>query len=178
MLRRGYFHPASMKMNLRWNAKMLSLLGGSPEFLEPSSITMPDRLELEATSGFKQVDGFVVQSSLDLKPTPTSSSSQAGETGASLFTEINVDRFLVEPIGISELARLGLDFGFLLRKELTNSGIPGPFRIIVRVRPANGESNVSESCTVRFQTVQGDQALFYNDNDLQSIEDAIAVLDF
>ena len=167
-----------MKMNLRWNAKMLNLLGGDPEFLEPSSITIPDTLELEATSGFKEVDGCVVQCSFDLKPTLTSSSSPAGKTGASLFTEINVDKFLVEPIGISELARLGLDFGFLLRKELTSSGIPGPFRIIVRVRSANGELNVNESCTVRFQTVRGDQALFYTDNNLQSIEDAIAVFDF
>jgi hypothetical protein len=52
-------------MRFRVNAQMLDLLGGDPEFYEPSSILMPPELEVRATRGFKEIDGCVVPNSFN-----------------------------------------------------------------------------------------------------------------
>jgi hypothetical protein len=100
------------------------------------------------------------------------------ETGIeAALSEINIERFLDKPISQSELSRLGLDFGFLLRKELMRSGIAGPFRVIVSSHPADPYLNVRETCTVRFHRKREGQV--WLDDQLESYKtEAIAVLDF
>jgi hypothetical protein len=97
---------------------MLRLLGGDPEFLEPSSIPMPDGLALIATGGFNETDGCVVfRSTSSFDPTPQIHDNGDDETGIeAALSEINIERFLDKPKDPSELSRLGLDFGFLLGK--------------------------------------------------------------
>jgi hypothetical protein len=93
------------------------------------------------------------------------------------LNEIDIDHFLGGGSDYQEIVRLGLDFGFLLRKELLSSGIAGPFRVIVSARPADLELNVGSQCTVRVHRRRNGQV--WLDDDLEKYrEEAVAVLDF
>ena len=157
---------------------MLSLLGGDPEFLEPSSIQMPEGLASIATGGFIEFDGCVVFKSIsDVDSTRRILASGDDETGIeAALSEINIEQFLDKPIDPSELSRLGLDFGFLLGKELMRSGLAGPFRVIVSTQPADPSLNVGGTCTVRFHRKREGQVWF--DDALENYKsEAVAVLD-
>ena len=158
---------------------MLELLGGDPEFLEPSSIPMPDQLASIASGGFEETDGCVVlKSVLVVAATRRFLEETDQETGIeAALNEINVERFLAKPTDRSELARLGLDFGFLLGKELTRSGIAGPFRVIVSTQPADPSLSVGDTCTVRFHRMREGQVWLEDDMESYKLE-AVAVLDF
>lgn len=169
-------------MNVRWNQAMLSLLGRDPEFLEPSSVSIPAPLSDWATQGFKEVDGCVVPSSFPSTSIWSSSRVKTenidDETGVeSALTEVHIEAFLDEVAGLSEVARLGLDLGFLLQRELKSSRISGPFRIIISAQLADPDLKVGNTCTVRFHKQRTGQV--WLDDDLEEYrEEAIAVLDF
>jgi hypothetical protein len=168
-------------MVVRANAAMLELLGGDPEFYEPSCLSIPAALDALATGGFKEVDGCVVPASFDRDQIWSSTRPKIvnidDETGFECdLSEINVENFPLPSVEFHELARLGCDFGFLLATELTATKIPGPFRIIVSARPEDPESKVGNTCTVRFHRLRDGQA--WLEDDLEGYrEDAIAVFD-
>jgi hypothetical protein len=166
-------------MNVRWNESMLRLLGPDPEFLEPSSIPMPNGLAFIATGGFNETDKCVVfRLNAGIDATRRKIDNADDETGIeAALSEINIERFLDNPVDLSELSRLGLDFGFLLRKELARSGLAGPFRVIVSAQPADPSVNVGDTCTARFHRQREGQV--WLDDDLESYKgEAIAALDF
>src|SRR6266568_1785032 len=98
------------------------------------------------------------------------------ETGVeSALTEVHIEAFLDEVAGLSEVARLGLDLGFLLQRELKSSRISGPFRIIISAQLADPDLKVGNTCTVRFHKQRTGQV--WLDDDLEEYrEEAIAVL--
>jgi hypothetical protein len=134
------------------------------------------------TQGFKEVDGCVVPTSFATTSTWNSAIGKApnidDETGVeTALTQVRIENFIGEVIDLSELARLGLDFGFLLKRELRNSQIPGPFRIIVSAVAADSALKVGNTCTIRFNKQRTGQ--MWLDEDLEHYrEEAIAVLDF
>ena len=161
---------------------MLQLLGGDPEFLEPSSILMPDALVALATSGFKEVDGCVVPASYRDNSIWTSERPRVintdDETGFECsLSETSIENFFEEEIGLQELARTGHDFAFLLGRQLLQSGIDGSFRIIVCARHADADLRVRENCTVRYHKLRSGQ-VWLDDNLEAYKEEAIAALDF
>ncbi len=158
---------------------MLRLLGKDPEFLEPSSIPMPEGLALTAKGGFIEADGCVVSRSISgVDSTRRILASGDDETGIeAALSEVNIERFLDEPVDPSELSRLGLDFGLFLRKELMRSGLAGPFRVIVSTQLADPTLNMSGACTVRFHRKREGQV--WLDDALENYKsEAVAVLDF
>lgn len=158
---------------------MLEFLGGDPEFLEPSSILMPSGLALIATGGFQETDGCIVlRSSPGVFATRRTREILGDETGIEVaLSKIHIEQFLDKPVDFFELSRLGLDFGFLLRKELMTSGIVGPFRVIVSSQRADPALNVGDTCTVRFHRERAGQV--WLDDDLERYAgEGIAVLDF
>jgi hypothetical protein len=170
------------KMSLRWNQAMLTLLGGDSEFVEPSSVSMSVALTGCIVQGFKEVDGCVVPSSFASTSIWNSARRKIenidDETGVEVaLSEVHIENFVEKAIDISELARLGLDFGFFLRRELKKSGIPGPFRIVVSARSADPDLRVSDTCTVRFHRQRTGQVWLADDLE-QYREEAIAVLEF
>ncbi len=157
---------------------MLELLGGDPEFVEPSSIPMPSKLVSIASGGFEERDGCIVLRSVPVvAATPRSLERRDDETGIeAALSEINIERFLGKSTDRSELSRLGLDFGFFLGKELMRSGFAGPFRVIVSTQPADPSLSVGDTCTVRFHRMRAGQD--WLDDDLENYKsEAIAVLD-
>jgi hypothetical protein len=167
-------------MNVRRNESILRLLGGDPEFLEPSSVPVPNRLSLIATGGFNQTDRCVVFRLIaGVDATRRTLNNSNDETGIeAALSEINIEQFLYRPIELTELSRLGLDFGFLLKKEMTRSGLAaGPFRVIVSAQPADPPLNLGATCTVRLHRQRERQV--WLDDDLKSYKDeAVAFLDF
>jgi hypothetical protein len=158
---------------------MLRLLGGDPEFLEPSSIPMPDELAVIVAGGFDESEGCVAFRSIgDVDQARRNLDPRDDETGIeAALSEINIERFLDRPVEQSELTRLGLDFGFLLGKELMHSGIVGPFRVIVSTQPADPSTSVGDTCTVRFHRMREGQV--WLDDELENYKtEAVAVLDF
>jgi len=100
------------------------------------------------------------------------------ETGIeAALSEVSIERILDNPIELYEHSRLGLDFGFLLRKELTRSGLAGPFRVIASAHPAGPSLNVGDTCAFRFHRQSEGQVRLEDDLDSYKSE-AIAVLDF
>ena len=166
-------------MNVRWNVSMLELLGGDPEFLEPSSIPIPNELVSVVSGGFEETDGRLVLRSVPVvAATRRLIEKTEDETGIeAALSEINIQQFVGEPIDRSELSRLGLDFGFLLGKELMRSGFAGPFRVIVSTQPADRSLSVGDTCTVRFHRKREGQVWLRDDLESYKSE-AIAVLDF
>jgi hypothetical protein len=169
-------------MKARLNSAMLELLGGDPEFHEPSSIMTPDALVAFATSGFKVVEGCVVLASYTGNSIWTSERTKIAnvddETGFECsLSEIHIEDFFESDIGLEELARSGNDFAFQLGRALLESGIDGPFRTIVSARCADQSVRVKETCTVRFHKLRPGQV--WLDENLEAYnEEAIAVLDF
>jgi hypothetical protein len=158
---------------------MLELLGGDPEFLEPSSILMPNELASIASGGFEETDECVVLRSVPVvAATRRFFEETEDETGReAALSEVNIERFLGKSIDRSELARLGLDFGRLLGKELMRSGIEGPFRVIISTQPEDPSLSVGDTCTVRFHRKREGQ-VWLND-DLESYKsESVATLDF
>ncbi|MGO9339235.1 MAG: hypothetical protein ACLPY1_17200 [Terracidiphilus sp.] len=160
---------------------MLELLGGDPEFFEPSCISMPATLEALAIGGVKEVDGCVVPKSFkgdriwDLtRPNVANIDDETGFECDS--SEINVESFLTDAIELHELARLGLEVDFLLSTRLASAKISGPFRVIVNARPEDLELKVGNACTVRFHRLRDGQV--WLKDDLEGYpEEAIAVFD-
>jgi hypothetical protein len=166
-------------MKVRLNASMLELLGGDPEFLEPSSIPMPSALVSIASGGFEERDGCLVLRSVPVvAATLRFLEKRDDKTGTeAALSDINIERFLAKSIDRSELSRLGLDFGFFLGKELMRSGFAGPFRVIVSTQPADLSQSIDDTCTVRFHRLRAGED--WLNNDLESYKsEAIAVLDF
>lgn len=158
---------------------MLQLLGEDPEFLEPSSIPIPNELVSIASSGFEERGGCVVLRAIPVvDATRRFLEETDNETGVeAALSEINIERFLGKPIDRSELSRLGLDFGFLMGKELMRSGFAGPFRVIVSTQQADPSLSVGDTCTVRFHRKREGQ-IWLND-DLESYKsESVAILDF
>lgn len=159
---------------------MLNALGGDPEFLEPSIMPIPEPLNRLLAEGFDQNGGCVLLRSL------ASSRSSAlpylkdrdDETGIEAFINaIHIDDFVSADVGFFELARLGCDFGFTLRKRLAEEQLSGPFRVIVSAMPANPSDKVRDTCVVRFHKLRQNQC--WLSDDLESYRDeAVGVLDF
>jgi hypothetical protein len=168
-------------MVVRANAAMLELLGGDPEFYEPSCLSIPAALDALATGGFKEVDGCVVPASLNSDQIWSSTRPKIvnidDETGFECdLSEINVESFLPPSVEFHELARLGCDFGGFLARKLAVVKIPGRFRVIVSARPKDLESKVGNTCTVRFHRLRDGQV--WLEDDLEGYrEEAIAVFD-
>jgi hypothetical protein len=124
------------KMNVRVNVSMLKLLGGDPEYYEPSSLLLPTALQELATGGFKEIDGCVVPMSFagssiwSLSRPRIANVDDETSTECSL-SKVRVDDFLTSKVGLDELARMGLDFAWILHRELLASHLPGFLRIIV-----------------------------------------------
>jgi hypothetical protein len=168
-------------MNVRVNAAMLELLGGDPEYYETSALTIPDSLRKQVELGFKEVEGCVVPAFF----VPSSIWSEArprvdnidDETGLEcLLSSVHLDGLVPDDTALTELARLGLDFAFVLRGVLLDSQIAGPFAIIISAQEPDPELNVGPTCTVRFHRIRVGQ-VWAADN-LESYQEAVAVCDF
>jgi hypothetical protein len=161
---------------------MLELLGGDPEFYEGSSIPMPPELEACATNGFKEVDGCVVPSSFNRLAIFTEDKpripNQNDETGFECsIHDISVGSYFDSEVELEELARTGLDFAFILRRELLKSQIQAPFRFIISAQSADRKLGIGPTCTVRFHRIRVGQAWLSDNLEGYKME-AIAVLDF
>jgi hypothetical protein len=169
-------------MKMKVNRSMLELLGGDAEFYEPSSIVTPDSLIAWATAGFKEIDGCVVPASFSRAIIWSSARPRIlntdDETGFECsLSKIHVEDYFETDIGLVELARTGVDFGFLLGTELLKTGIGRNFRTIVSAHVADPDMNVKEACTVRYHKVREGQ--IWLDDDLEAYKhEAIAALDF
>ncbi|MGC2300732.1 MAG: hypothetical protein WA476_18125 [Acidobacteriaceae bacterium] len=160
---------------------MLTLLGGDPEFSEPSSLDMPEELTRIVAQGFELSGRLVL-----LRALASSRSSaidylkdKEDETGIEAFiNEIHIEDLVPGDVPFFELVRLGCDFGFALGKRLCDEKFGGVFRVIVSAAAANEPSdNIRDTCVVRFHQQREHQS-WLND-DLESYrEEAIAVLDF
>jgi len=161
---------------------MLKLLGDDPEFHEPSSQPMPGPLIAVATGGFKEVNGCIVPASYQDTsigaPSRPHVNNVDDETGFECnLSKIHLEKFFEARIGLTELARIGCDFAYLLGRELKKSHADESFRVIVSVQLPDPTLEVREICTVRFHKVRGEQV--WLDNDLEAYEEeAIAVFDF
>ena len=167
-------------MNVRWNQAMLTLLGGGPEFLEPSSMPIPEELSRLLTAGFEEKGECILLRSLASTRTSALDYLQAkdDETGIeATINEIHVEDFVPAQVPLFELARLGCDFGFVLAKKLADERPSGSFRVIVAAMAAEPSSgNLRDYCTVRFHK-RREGAAWLND-DLEAYrEEAIKVLD-
>jgi hypothetical protein len=169
-------------MNVRVNASMLDLLGGDPEYYETSVLPIPEALQEQLKLGFKEVEGCVVPMSF----VPSSIWSEArprldnidAETGLEcLQSHVHLEGLVPNDTELSELARLGLDFAFLLSAALLESRLPGPFAIIVSAHKPDLELNVGPTCTVRFHRIRAGQVWVADDLEGYK-EEAIAVCNF
>lgn len=161
---------------------MLELLGGDPEFYEQSSLDFPVALEALGSAGFREVDGCIVPQTFSTdtiwsstRPVVDNIEDQTGFECS--LSKVHVDSFVAKETSLSELARLGLDFAWHLRKGLNESKMKGPLRVIVSARAADSESSVGAGCTVRFHRVRAGQVWLSDDLEAYK-EEAIAVLDF
>lgn len=158
---------------------MLTLLGGDPEFTEPSSVPIPEALQQLLNDGFEQKGEFTFVRSLASSRSSTFAFLKQTDDATGIeaaINEIHVDDFVPEAIPFFELVRLGSDFGFALRKKLNDAGLNGPFRVIVSACSADPSLNVRNTCVVRFHKRRIDQS-WLND-DLESYkEEAVEVLD-
>jgi len=161
---------------------MLELLGGDPEYYEPSILPLPESLRLQTEQGFKEVDGCVVPRSFEPFAIWTKDRphvvNQDDETGLEcLINKVHLDGLVPSETGISELARLGLDYAFHLKRALQKERPAGEFAIIVSAREPDQELNIGATCCVRFHRIRAGQV--WLDKNLEHYkEEAIALCEF
>jgi hypothetical protein len=161
-------------MKVRVNAVRLKLLGGDPEFYETSVLPIPESLREELKLVFKEVEGCVVPMSF----LPSRIDKVDDETGFECdLSHVHLEGLVPEETSLTELARLGLDFAFLLRGALLESRLPGPFTIIVSAHEPDLEFNIGPTCTVRFHRVRARQVWLADDLEKYK-EEAIAICSF
>jgi hypothetical protein len=159
-------------MNIRVNKSMLELLGGDPEYFEPSSLEIPLALREKTATPLMEVDGCIV---------PASSPNVVrleDETGTECYwSKFHLEDLMPEEVGPHEMARMAVDYVWLLRASLAATNIPGRFRLIVSVELSGLQPRAKTICTVRFHRVRPGQEWLADD--LEGYKDeAIAACDF
>lgn len=167
-------------MIVRTSQAMLDLLGGDPEFFEPNSVPVPDKLISQLAAGFKEVDGCVVPSGFEPDPQGWTEHLRRGldETGFEcLLSKTYLQDFFTRDISLSELCRVGLAYGFYLRKAISESQVFGQFRFIVDAQLPDRDDSQEHACSVRFHKLRPDQP--YLLEDLESYKhNALLVMDW
>jgi hypothetical protein len=162
-------------MTVRTNRAMLDLLGGDPEFLEPNFVPVPEQLLRELSSGFKEVHGRIVPTSFegDMTAEPT-----LDETGFEcLLSKTYIQDFVTPDAPLSELCRVGLAYGFYLRRAISESAVHGDFRFIVDAQLQSPDGPEGNACSVRFHKLRPDQP--WLSEDLESYtHNALLVMDW
>lgn len=158
---------------------MLDLLGGDPEFTEPSSYPLPDRLSRLLDEGFEQKNGLTFLRSLVVSSSPSLKhlKETEDETGIETFVnEIHIEDSVESTPPVFELARLGCDFAFTLACRLHEFKPQTGFRVIASVMAASDSGSARDTCVVRFHERRNHQSWLCDD--LESYrEEAIEVLD-
>jgi hypothetical protein len=159
-------------MNIRVNKSMLEFLGGDPEYFEPSSLEMPLALREKATTPLMEVDGCMV---------PASSPNVVrleDETGTEChWSKFHLEDLMPKEVGSHEMARMAVDYVWLLRASLAAGKISGRFRLIVSIELSGIQPHAKTICTVRFHRVRPGQEWLADD--LEGYKDeAIAACDF
>jgi hypothetical protein len=159
-------------MNIRVNKSMLELLGGDPEYFEPSSLEIPLALREKASTPLMELDGCIV---------PASSPNVVrleDETGTEChWSKFHLEDFMPEEVGQQEIARIALDYVWLLRASLSAAELPGRFRLIVSIELSGLQPRSNTICTVRFHRLRPGQVWLADD--LEEYKDeAIAACDF
>jgi hypothetical protein len=159
-------------MKIRVNRSMLELLGGDPEFFEPSSLDLPQALSERAAMPLTEVDGCIV---------PVASPNIVrleDETGTEChWSKFHLEDLLPVDVGSEEMARMAVDYVWLLRSSLATARISGPFRLIVSVELPGLKPLAKAICTVRFHRVRHGQPWLADDLEAYKNE-AIATCDF
>ena len=166
-------------MQINRNRAMLSLLGGDPDFTEPSSEPIPDGLRELLAEGFEETSGMLLFRSLAVVRSSLLSYlvETEDETGAEVgVNEIKIERYIEGSIEFTELARLGCDFAFLLANTLRERQPNTGFRVIVSAMPGSSSDRVGDTCVVRFHQRRNGQ-IWLDDNLEAYREEAIEVLD-
>ena len=106
-------------MNIRVNRSMLELLGGDPEYFEPSSLDIPQALRERAATPLTEVDGCIV-------PVTTPNIVRLeDETGTEChWSKFHLEDLLPEDVGSQEMARMAMDYVWLLRSSLVTAEYP------------------------------------------------------
>ncbi len=169
-------------MNVRVNQAMLRLLGGDPEYFETSTLPIPEALLERTEQGFKEVDGCVVPMAFGPRSIWSSErphiDNRDDETGFEcLINHVHLDGMVAPDTELAELARLGLDFAFVIRGALTKSRLAGLYAIVVSASEADPELSIGPTCTVRFHRVRAGQS-WLADNLESYKHEAIAAADF
>jgi hypothetical protein len=92
------------------------------------------------------------------------------------INEINIEQYIPQRVSISELARLGIDFGFLLLTEIEKSKLSGRYRVVLSVMPEDSALKVGATCIVRFYKLRENQ-VWESDNLEDYRLEAIATID-
>ena len=135
------------------NRLMLDLLGGDPEFTEPSSYPIPNALVGLLAEGFENRAGLTFFRSLLVSRSPALEhlTETEDETGIEAFVnEIHIEDFVGSQLPVVELARLGCDFAFMLASRLHEVQPLTRFRVIVAATAASNLGSVGDTCVVRF----------------------------
>lgn len=162
-------------MTVRTNRAMLDLLGGDAEFFEPNSVPVPEQLLRELSGGFKEVHGRIVPTGFegDVAAEPT-----LDETGFEcLLSKAYIQDFVTQNPSLSELCRVGLAYGFYVRRAIAESEVHGDFRFIVDAQLPDPNGPQENTCSVRFHKLRRDQP--WLSEDLESYKhNAILVMDW
>jgi len=169
-------------MGVRTNRQILDLLGGDPEFHEPSVELVPELLVAEMRDGFREVDGCVVPYSFqdssiwsDARPRTNNLDDETGFECS--LSKVHLEDFVDSSISLAELARIGCAYAMHLRQALLDSPVSGQFRIIVAVQGPDAELRIGNVCSVRFHRIRQGQS--WLDDDIESYkEDALLVFEF
>lgn len=156
-------------MKVRTNQMMNKLLG--PEAIHPDRIIVcvPDKMLDEIRNGFEEIDDCVVA-----KGWFGASIDKAGDNEAGvecLLSKVHVDSFVDAMMPLKEMVRIGVAYALKLKDALAESGVVGPFRIII------AGNNQGNTCTVRFHRLRARQAWLASDLDGYSTE-AVMAIDF
>jgi len=169
-------------MNIRVNKPMLQLLGGDPEFYEPSSFTIRAALVNQLSRPLKEVQGCVVPIEFPHSSIWGNSRPRIDmiddETGFECsWSKTYLGEFLPTSVTLEERARMSLDCAFVLRSALHTSLLSGSFRIIISAQLPDPDLDVTPDCNIRFHRRRPAQLFIVEDIDSYTHE-ALAVADF
>lgn len=156
-------------MKIRSNHLMKDLIGAEAIHPESIPVSVPEKMLDEIKSGFKEIDGCVVTKDWSGKSIGKKGEDETGTE--CLLSKIHVDAFVDKKMPLKEMIRIGIAFALKLKQSLSESTVPGPFRIIV------AGNNAGHTCTVRFHRLRPEQAWLANDLEGYKAE-AVMSIDF
>ena len=166
------------------NKNMRNLLGETARTPEEFGSSVPEELLTELQDGFEEVDGRVQpvytydgddddDEASEENDNERREYHEDDETGHEcLWSKVHCEDYVPDGAPFEAAVRVGMAYAFALKRALEESGLKGPFRVIVG---ADSEGEYP-SVTVRYHPVRPGQP--WLGDDLEGYQDGVMAIDF